>query len=81
LPRVREVVIGHLAGAGLSRDRVLAVAIRLIDLGSFRPGGQEYAAENGTYGLARHGRAGRVWWMRLRAWTPGFHEVLRKAAS
>lgn len=41
LPRVREVVIGHLAGAGLSRDRVLAVAIRLIDLGFFQPGGQE----------------------------------------
>jgi DNA topoisomerase IB len=52
LPRVREVVIGHLAGPGLSRDRVLAVAIRLIDLGFFRPDGQEYAAENGTYGLA-----------------------------
>jgi DNA topoisomerase IB len=52
LPRVREVVIGHLAGAGLSRDRVLAAAIRLIDLGFFRPGGEEYAAENGTYGLA-----------------------------
>ena len=28
------------------RDRVLAAAIRLIDLGLFRPGGEEYAEEN-----------------------------------
>ena len=52
LPRLREVVAGHLTGRALSRDRVLAAAIRLIDLGFFRPGGEEYAAENGTYGLA-----------------------------
>lgn len=31
---------------------MLATAIRLIDLGFFRPGGKEYAAENGTFGLA-----------------------------
>jgi DNA topoisomerase IB len=31
---------------------VLAAAIRLIDLGFFRPGGDEHAAENGSYGLA-----------------------------
>ncbi|MGI5232020.1 DNA topoisomerase IB [Actinoallomurus iriomotensis] len=52
LPRVRERVERHLSGSGLSRERVLAAAIRLIDLGFFRPGGEEYAAENGTYGLA-----------------------------
>ena len=52
LPRVRKVVLRHLDGTGLSRDRVLAAAIRLVDLGFFRPGGEEYAAENGTYGLA-----------------------------
>jgi DNA topoisomerase IB len=52
LPKVREVVERHLAGAELSRDRVLAAAVRLIDLGFFRPGGEEYAAENGTFGLA-----------------------------
>lgn len=49
---MRTVVLRHLAGTGLSRDRVLAAAIRLVDLGFFRPGGDEYAAENGTYGLA-----------------------------
>ena len=42
----------HLHGAGLTRSRVLAAAIRLIDLGFFRPGGEEYAAGNGSFGLA-----------------------------
>jgi DNA topoisomerase IB len=52
LPRLREVISGHLAGRGLRRERVLAAAVRLIDLGFFRPGGEEYAAENGTFGIA-----------------------------
>jgi DNA topoisomerase IB len=52
LPRVRAVVERHLQGRELSRERVLAAAVRLIDLGFFRPGGEEYAAENGTFGLA-----------------------------
>jgi DNA topoisomerase IB len=33
-------------------DRVLGAAVRLVDLGFFRPGGEEYAEENGTFGLA-----------------------------
>jgi DNA topoisomerase IB len=52
LPHVRSVVERHLAGPKLSRERVLAASVRLIDLGFFRPGGEEYATENGTYGLA-----------------------------
>ena len=52
LPRVREVAGRHLDGRGLTRDRVLAAAVRLIELGFFRPGGEEYAEENGTFGLA-----------------------------
>jgi len=52
LPRIRATVSHHLAGKGLSRERVLAASIRLIDLGFFRPGGAEYAVENGTFGLA-----------------------------
>lgn len=52
LPQVRKVVERHLAGDKLSRDRVMATAVRLIDLGFFRAGGEEYAAENGTFGLA-----------------------------
>jgi DNA topoisomerase IB len=52
LPRLRVVVARHLDAGGLTRERVLAAAVRLIDLGCFRPGGAEYAAENGTFGLA-----------------------------
>jgi DNA topoisomerase IB len=52
LPRIREVVTDHLDARGLGRDRVLSAAIRLIDLGFFRSGGEEYADEHGTYGLA-----------------------------
>ena len=37
LPRVGTVVLRHLAGTGLSRDRVLAAAIRLVNLGFFAP--------------------------------------------
>jgi DNA topoisomerase IB len=52
LPRVREITAEHLALRGFPRERVLAAAVRLIDLGFFRPGGKEYADDNGTYGLS-----------------------------
>ena len=52
LPAIRKTVGQHLDTRGLARDRVLAAAVRLIDLGFFRPGGEEYAEENGTFGLA-----------------------------
>jgi DNA topoisomerase IB len=42
----------HLRGDDLSRERVLAAAVRLLDVASFRIGGEEYAEENETYGLA-----------------------------
>jgi len=52
LPRVRTTSERHLRGRELSRERVLAAAVRLIDLGFFRSGSDEYAADNGTFGLA-----------------------------
>jgi DNA topoisomerase IB len=52
LPSVREACAKHLAGRGLTRDRVLACATRLLDLGFFRIGTEGYAEENQTYGLA-----------------------------
>jgi DNA topoisomerase IB len=52
LPRIREAISTRLAGHGLTRDRVLAAALRLVDLGFFRAGGEEYEAQNGTFGLA-----------------------------
>jgi DNA topoisomerase IB len=52
LPRVRRVVRRDLAGDGLTRERVLACAVRLLDRGLFRVGSEEYAEVNGSYGLA-----------------------------
>jgi DNA topoisomerase IB len=52
LPGLREMIGRHLRQRGLIRERVLAAAVQLIDLGFFRPGGDEYAAENGSFGLA-----------------------------
>jgi DNA topoisomerase IB len=52
LPGLRQVIQRHLGQRGLVRERVLAAAVQLIDLGFFRPGGEEYAAGNGSFGLA-----------------------------
>jgi DNA topoisomerase IB len=52
LPGLREVIGRHLGERGLVRERVLAAAVQLIDLGFFRPGGEEYAAGNASFGLA-----------------------------
>ena len=52
LPAIRAALGHHLEARGLGRERVLAAAIRLVDLGFFRPGGEEYAEQNGTFGLA-----------------------------
>ena len=57
LPGMRQRCIELLAdGDELSRDRVLASIIRLLDLGFFRIGGEEYAEQNGSYGLATIGK-------------------------
>jgi DNA topoisomerase I len=56
LPRVRAQIREHLDGRGLSCDRVLAAALRMLDIGAFRIGGDEYAPgpgeEEGSFGLA-----------------------------
>ncbi|MFT0139182.1 DNA topoisomerase IB, partial [Alcanivoracaceae bacterium MT1] len=52
LPRVRAGVTRDLRGDGLSRARVLAGAFRLIDEALLRVGGERYARERGTVGLA-----------------------------
>jgi DNA topoisomerase IB len=51
LPRLRRQVARDLAGDGLDEARVLACAVRLLDVGLFRIGGEDYAAQNETYGL------------------------------
>ncbi len=52
LPTARETVEAHLDERGMTRNRVLAAAFRLLDLGFFRVGGESYAEQNGTFGLA-----------------------------
>jgi DNA topoisomerase I len=52
LPAWRERIAADLAGAGLRRDRVLALALHLLDRGYFRAGGEEYAQENSSFGIA-----------------------------
>jgi DNA topoisomerase IB len=52
LPKARAQVREQLSQRGLPRSKVLAAAFRLLDLGFFRVGGESYAEENGTYGLA-----------------------------
>ena len=52
LPAMRRRVAADLAADGITRERVLACAVRLLDRGFFRVGGEDYAVENETYGLA-----------------------------
>jgi len=52
LPRLRAHVERDLERGDLSREHVLAVAVRLLDRGFFRIGSEDYAVTNETYGLA-----------------------------
>jgi DNA topoisomerase I len=52
LPRLRRAVSRDLALEGMPRERALACAVRLLDLGFFRVGGEEYAEANESFGLA-----------------------------
>jgi DNA topoisomerase IB len=52
LPRARATVTRHLGRTGMPRERSLATAFRLLDLGFFRIGGETYAQSNHSYGLA-----------------------------
>src|SRR5436189_156970 len=52
LPRMRRRVAKDLTEPGLTRRRVLACSVRLLDRGFFRVGGEDYKVENETYGLA-----------------------------
>jgi DNA topoisomerase I len=52
LPRARAGVSELIALDGMPRERALATAFRLLDLGLFRIGGESYADEHGSYGLA-----------------------------
>lgn len=52
LPEFRANVAEDLAKRGLPKERALACAARLLDQAFFRVGGESYAEQNGSYGLA-----------------------------
>jgi len=52
LGSLRRIVDEHLRSPDLDRERVLACAVRLLDVGFFRIGTEGYATENNTFGLA-----------------------------
>lgn len=51
LPKARAHFVADLADDGLGRSRVLAGAVRLLDVGYFRIGSDVYADAHGSYGL------------------------------
>jgi DNA topoisomerase IB len=57
LPRLRRATAHHLRDRGLTRQRVLATATRLLDRGLFRAGNDEYARDDSASGEATFGLA------------------------
>jgi len=51
LPDLKAAMAEHLDRDGLDRERVSAIALRLINLGWFRVGSERHAKESGTYGI------------------------------
>ncbi len=50
LPLVRKRVEDDLAGRSLTRERIVASVVRLLDLGAIRVGNEQYSKENRSYG-------------------------------
>lgn len=51
LPRIRKGIEKDLARPGLPREKVLATIVRLLDTTYLRVGNDEYARDNGSFGL------------------------------
>ena len=56
LPRLRRRISRRLSGDQLEYERVIACAVRLLDIGMFRVGNTEYAEDDGGVGLATVGK-------------------------
>ncbi|MCP3142022.1 DNA topoisomerase IB [Pyxidicoccus xibeiensis] len=52
LPKMRHRVSVDLRRKGLGRDKVMATMLRILGSCFIRPGSQQYAEENGSFGLA-----------------------------
>jgi len=71
LPKIRSELERHLRQPGLTKNKVLAAVIRLLDVGGMRVGNEEYVQQNGSYGLTtlrnRHARVnGKCIYLRFR---------------
>jgi DNA topoisomerase-1 len=51
LPGLRATMAGHMELDGYPADKVSAIAVRLINLGWFRVGGDRYAKQSRTFGI------------------------------
>ena len=51
LPKIRRRVKGDLARPGLSKDKVLATVVRLLETTAMRVGNEAYARSNASFGL------------------------------
>jgi DNA topoisomerase I len=51
LPELRTAMAAHLDNDELDRERVCAIALRLIDLGWFRVGSDRHTRASGTFGI------------------------------
>ncbi|HEX6962117.1 MAG TPA: hypothetical protein VF175_09640 [Lacipirellula sp.] len=52
LPKIRRKIARQISTNELTRERVLAGMVALLDLTGIRVGNEEYVKENGSYGLA-----------------------------
>jgi DNA topoisomerase I len=72
LPLVRKRVEEDLAGSALTRERIVASVVRLLDLGAIRVGNEQYSRTNKSYGATtlrqRHAEVtGKTLRLRFRA--------------
>jgi DNA topoisomerase I len=51
LPEIRSAMAEHMDRPHLDRERVSAIALRLINVGWFRPGSERYAKTSRSYGI------------------------------
>ena len=51
LPGLRETMAAHMELEGLPPEKVAAIAVRLVNLGWFRVGGDRYAKQSRTFGI------------------------------
>ena len=67
LPKLRAALADHLEHEELDRERVSAMAVRLINLGWFRAGSDRHTERSGTYGITTlRKRHVSVWGRRIR---------------